>query len=105
MFCDSRAIGDSWEELKERFRHGTEDHQTTIASLETQALQPLKRTVVGELEGKYKQVKYPSVIRPVVHTYVCMYVRMYLRMYLRIYYVHMYICAYIRMYVCMYVCV
>ena len=55
---NSRAIGDSWEELKERFKRGTEDHQTTITSLETQALQPLKRTVVGELEGKFKQVRH-----------------------------------------------
>ena len=58
-YANSRAIGDNWEELKECFRRGTDDRQTTITSLETQALQPLKRTVVGELEGKFKQVRHP----------------------------------------------
>ena len=61
-----RAIGDSWEELKEHFKRGTDDRQTTITSLETQAIQPLKRTVVGELEGKFKQVMCVHWLYPYV---------------------------------------
>ena len=58
---DFRAIGKSWEELKGHFRHGTDDRQTAVTKLETQTLQSLKRTVVGELEGKFKQVKHVLV--------------------------------------------
>jgi len=52
-----RAIGDNWEDLKEQLKYGTDHRQATITSLETQALQPLKRTVLGELEGNFKKVR------------------------------------------------
>ena len=60
-FC--RAIGDSWEGLKEQFRRGTDDLQATVTLLETESLQPLKRTVIGELEGKFKQARLTPVYK------------------------------------------
>ncbi|XP_065901419.1 GTPase activating protein homolog 1-like isoform X2 [Dysidea avara] len=54
------AIGDNWEDLKEQLKYGTNHRQATITSLETQALQPLKRTVLGELEGNFKKVTHEA---------------------------------------------